>query len=209
MSTDPQRPQLPQSGMAMSIDDYSHLAQSATNAKYEYLNGRAWLLAGGSVGHDRIARNAAVAIDMHFASGPCTVFGSDVQVSIGVKSNGKEGYVYPDGTVSCDVADRRRGNKLIRSPQVVIEVLSPSTESMDRGMKLDAYKACPSIQEIVLVSQFAQHLEVYRRNTEDASLWSYQIYGPGSTVELISIDVSIAMAEIYRGIDFDEPLIDE
>jgi Uma2 family endonuclease len=209
MSIDPQHPQSPQPGGPMPVEDYFRLDQMAANAKYEYLDGSARYLSGGSVGHDRIARNTASAIEAYFASGSCTVFGSDVQVAIGVKSNGKEGYVYPDATVSCDVADRRRDNKLIRSPRIVIEVLSPSTESMDHGKKLDAYKACSTIQEILLISQFAQHIEIYRRNMSDASLWSYEIYNSGSIVELVSIDVRITMAEIYQGIDFDEPLIDE
>lgn len=87
----------------------------------------------------------------------------------------------------------------------MIEVLSPSTEPVDRGVKLDAYKACPTIQEIILVSQFAQHVEVYRRSEEE-NTWSYVLSGPGATIELASIDVQMAMDDLYRGIDFDEPL---
>ena len=63
-------------------------------------------------------------------------------------------YVHPDVTISCDVLDRRRGNRLIRSPRLIVEVLSPSTEILDRGMKLEAYKKYPTIQEIVLINQF-------------------------------------------------------
>lgn len=82
-------------------------------------------------------------------------------------------------------------------------------EDFDRGEKLDAYKACPTIQEIVLVSQFARHIEIYRRENEDAPDWNYAIYGPGAEVELRSVDISLTMDEIYQGIDFNEPLSDE
>jgi Uma2 family endonuclease len=208
MTTDPQRSPLSPGG-PMSVEEYLRLDQSARNAKYEYLDGVARLMSGGSVGHDRIARNVARFIEEHFLSGPCTVFGSDVQVLVGLKKNGKENYVYPDATVSCDVSDRRRDNKLIRSPRIVVEVLSPSTEPVDRGKKLKAYQACRSIQESVLISQFAQHVEVYRRSEEDETIWSYVIYGPDETVELSSVDVFLTMDEIYWGLNFDEELLEE
>src|SRR4030088_992432 len=112
MASDPQRTR-PHQGGPMTVEAYLRLELSTLNAKYEYLNGVARLMSGGSVGHDRIARNAAHLLDEQFASGPCTVFGSDVQVLLGTKASGKEHYVYPDATVSCDVADRRRDNKLI------------------------------------------------------------------------------------------------
>ncbi len=163
-------------------------------------------MSGGSVAHDRIARNIAHFIEEQFLTGPCTAFGAEVQVLIGVKTNGRKHYVYPDATVSCDVSDRRRDNKLICSPRIVFEVLSPSTEPIDRGKKLKAYRACSTIQEIALVSQFAQHVEIYRRDEEDSTTWSYTIYEPESMVELTSVDVQLAMDEMYKGINFDVPL---
>ncbi len=208
MSIDPQQEDLPQGG-PMSVQDYLYLDRNAFNAKYEYLDGSARLMDGGSAAHDLIAYNMRTALKLHFFSGPCTVFGSDMQTLVGMKPDGRENYFYPDVTVSCDVADRRRGNTLIRSPRIVVEVLSPGTETVDRGKKLEAYKACPSIQEIVLISQFAPYVEVYRRSEEDGASWSHAFYTSGSEVELASVDVRISMDEIYQDIDFDEPLIEE
>jgi hypothetical protein len=47
------------------------------------------------------------------------------------------------------------------------------------------------------------------RSEEDRATWSYEIYGPGATVKLSSVDVLLTMDEIYRGINFDEPLLEE
>ncbi len=204
VATDPH----PRQAGPMSVQEYLQFDQNTLGARYEYSDSVARLMSGGSIEHDRIARNMTNAIDTHFLSGPCTVFGSDVQTLVGSKSDGCEHYFYPDVTVSCDVADRRRGNKLIRSPRMVVEVLSPSTEFFDRGRKLELYEACQSIHEIVLVSQFARHVEVHRRE-EDGVTWSYQLYRPDEHVELMSVDVQISMNEIYKGINFDEPLIEE
>lgn len=207
MATNPQQ-QLPPNG-SMSVQEYHQLENHMTDAKYEYLDGIVRLMSGGSGEHDQIAYNVRAALSQHFRSGPCFVRGSDMQVHIGTQSSGKENYVYPDITVSCDVADRRRGNTLIQSPRMVVEVLSPSTEKIDRGRKLEAYKRSATVQEIVLISQFVQAIEVYRRNEQDDMIWHSVFYGPGSDIELKSIDVHLTLQEIYQGINFDEPLVGE
>ena len=209
MSIDPYPyAQQPHPGGAMSVEGYLQLARNSP-VKYEYLDGTARMMSGGSSEHDEIAYNVRNAINLHFQSGPCFVKGSDMQVLVGSKANGQRHYVYPDVTVSCDVADRRRGNALIRSPKIVVEVLSPSTEMTDRGPKLEAYKVCPTIQEIVLINQYTQFVEVYRRG-EDDTIWGHSAYsGSDAMVELASVDVYLTMDEIYKNIDFDEPLVDE
>lgn len=201
--------QEPPPGGPMSVEEYLELDKSVLNAKYEYLDDVARLMSGGTGEHDQIAFNMRAALGLHFLSGPCFVRGSDMQVYIGIKPSGKEHYVYPDATISCDVADRRRGTTMIRSPRLVVEVLSPSTEKIDRGPKLEAYKKCETIQEIVLIDQFVQAAEVYRRNGEDGTMWDHVFYGPNQGIELHCVDVYISMDEVYRGIDFDEPLVVE
>lgn len=208
MATNPWYAQPPRGGK-IPFEEYLALERAQPNARYEYLNGVARLMAGGSRAHDRISRNTAHAIEIHFLSGPCHVSGTDLKVLIGVKPDGRENRVFPDVTVSCDVADRRRDTTLVRSPRIVVEVLSPSTEAIDRGEKLVAYQNCPTIQEIVLINQFAPRVEIYRRESEEATDWNYTPYDPGSTIELRSVDIAITMDEIYQGIDFSEPLLEE
>lgn len=212
MATNPQRegPQRlgwPSKGKMMTEDAYHELEHLSPDRKYEYIDGIAYMLSGGSVAHDRITRNIGYALDLQLRSGPCSVFGVDVQVRIGTKRNGKPHYVYPDATVSCDEADRRPDNTLITSPRLVVEVLSPGTEVRDRGIKSKAYQQCPTIQEIVLVSQFAQYVEIWQRNEQEPDnlkVWSYRHYGPGDTIDFASIVVKIEIGEFYRGLEFDE-----
>ena len=188
----------------MSEAAFHQLEQLSPDRKYEYLNGMAYLMSGGSVAHDRITRNVGYALDSQLRSGPCRAFGADVQVLVGTKKDGKKHYVFPDATVSCDVADRRPENTLIESPRIVVEVLSPSTEARDRGAKFKAYQACPTMQEIVLMSQFAPYVEVWQRHEQDITAWHYRHYGPGDVVEMNSIDVHIDIADVYQGLDFEE-----
>ena len=186
----------------MSEAAFHELEHLSPDRKYEYLNGMAYLMSGGSVAHDRITRNVGYALDSQLRSGPCRAFGVDVQVLLGTKKDGH--YAFPDATVSCDVADRRPENTLIESPRVVIEVLSPSTEARDRGVKFKAYQGCPTMQEIALMSQFAQYVEIWQRDDQDITAWHYRHYGPGEIVEINSIDVQIDIADVYQGLDFAE-----
>ncbi|MEO7021296.1 MAG: Uma2 family endonuclease [Ktedonobacteraceae bacterium] len=206
MAIEPQS-NAPSCGGSMSEAEYLWLDKSATDARYEYIDGVARLMAGGTIEADEIGFNVRTALKQQFLNGPCKVFGPDVQVLIGTKQNGNNEYYYPDCTISCDVSDRSRGNKLIRSPHTVIEVLSPGTEKDDRGTKLAHYQALPTLYEIVLVSQFAPHVEVYHRVEVSARpLWEHTIYGSGQQVILPSMDIEIALDELYTGVNFDEPL---
>ena len=113
MATNPQREGYersgwPGKGKSMTEDAYHELERLSPDRKYEYLDGIAYMMSGGSVAHDRINRNIGNALDRQLGSGSCTVFGVDVQVLIGTKKSGKPHYVYPDATVSCDRADKRR-----------------------------------------------------------------------------------------------------
>jgi Uma2 family endonuclease len=200
MTIDPQRTQ-PRTGERMSVREYFALDYTFPDAKYEYQDGKVRLMSGGTKAHDDIAFNTRFALKQQFLSGPCSVQGSDMRVQVS-----ETAYFFPDVTITCDVADRRRDSKMIRSPRVVVEVLSPSTEKKDRNDKLRAYQACPTIQEIVLIDQFAPHVEIFRRREEDSCEWDHVFYEEGQEVELASVDVRIPIEEIYSGIDFDEPL---
>jgi Uma2 family endonuclease len=115
--------------------------------------------------------------------------------------------VYPDTIVSCHASDWRRGNTLVEAPCVVVEVLSPGTETKDRGMQFKAYQSCPTIQEIVLVNQYFPSVEVWQRNAEhpeDPHAWLYRHYGPNERVELPGLNLRLAIEDIYRNLHFED-----
>lgn len=189
-------------GGAMPEEEYHQLERLNPDRKYEYIAGVAYMMSGGSVGHDRLAYNVRSSFDTQLRSSSCTAFGVDVQVLVGIKHSGRRHYMYPDATVSCHPADSRLDNTLIEFPKVVVEVLSPSTETKDRGVKLKAYQKCPTIQEIVLVSQFAQYIEIWQRDPQNVEMWQYRHYSSGEVVDFASIDVHVNIEELYRGLNF-------
>jgi Uma2 family endonuclease len=216
MATNPRRdtehPDWPRSGKWMSEEEYHELEKLSPDRKYEYINGRAYMMSGGSVAHDLIGFNMRVLLAQALRGKSCRVFGPDVQVLVGIRKNGRPHYVYPDTTVSCNPTDSYLNNTLIESPQVVVEVLSPGTEVRDRGIKLKAYQQRPSIQEVVLVSQFAQHVEVWQRNEQepdDPKAWLYRHYEAGDTIELVSIGVHISIDDLYQDLNFIEDELED
>src|ERR1700686_2326626 len=142
----------------ISIEDYLILDKNSADARYEYLDGELRMLAGGSVYHSIIAANiSGIIYGLLGDNNPCTVYNSDIRLQLS-----KSRYVYPDVTISCDPRDQELGNT-IHYPRVVIEILSPSTEVIDRIKKFAYYRACASIQEYVMIDSQQILVEVYRR----------------------------------------------
>src|SRR5690242_11651326 len=112
----------------MTVQDYWNLEEHS-DTKYEYIDGYVYDLAGGTAAHSQIAINVTTALNQELQSGPCHVFNRDMRVQLS-----DDRYVFPDVTVSCDLADAVDDVTMIRSPRLVIEVLSNSTEAKDRGV---------------------------------------------------------------------------
>jgi Uma2 family endonuclease len=106
---------------------------------------------------------------------------------------------FPDVTVTCNADDYKRGSTTIRSPRLVVEVLSPSTASRDRGEKLLVYQSCMSIEDYVIISTQRQQVEVYHR--ESADDWHYRCYTAEQSVVLASVGLTIPIAEIFANTD--------
>jgi len=174
-------------GELMSIEIFEELAKDSIDIRYEYINGRAYAMSGGTANHSRLTGKMYRLIEEQLASGPCHAF-FDMYVAI---FNDRR--LLPDVVITCDLADYRNNAKLIRSPHIVVEVLSPATERIDRTEKFEAYKSLSSVQEYVLVNQKVQQVEVYRRVDD----WIAHIYGPGEEIELMSLDLYISLDELY------------
>jgi Uma2 family endonuclease len=174
----------------MTVKEYFHLDSDPT-ARYEYIEGYAVAMSGGSVGHEWIAKNLLRELDRYLQSGTCQTHTSDMKVVIPAIGS----YFLPDVTVSCDTNDNHIDTQALCSPRLIIEVLSPSTEAADRGYKFQGYQTLPSLQEYVLVSSRYQFVEIFRR--QKGEIWSYQACRPEQPVRLESIEIELLFAEIY------------
>jgi Uma2 family endonuclease len=177
--------------------DPSHLSfaeflawESRQEARHEYADGEIVALAGGTADHTTIALNVASAMKASLRGGPCRAFLSDILVEI---SSGRFGR-YPDVTVSCDSADQGTVTT-IRSPRVIVEVISESSEARDRGEKFEEYILLPSLVEYALIDSRRQHVTVFRRRDDVWTLAQTTDTGP---LEFASLGIRIDFDAVYE-----------
>jgi Uma2 family endonuclease len=165
--------------------------------RHEYVDGQIYAMTGGTVNHGRIALNIGSILSTRLRGSGCMVLNSDVKVQV-LESNSIS-YCYPDISVTCDERDRH-ADKFISHPCLIIEALSLSTEAYDRSKKFRKYRRSATLQEYVLVSTNDVCLDVYRRN--DRGKWEVETYLEGDLVELQSINLTVAIEQIYEDIIF-------
>lgn len=112
-------------------------------------------------------------------------------------------YYYPDVVVTCDPPG---GDAYYRTqPRLIIELVSPSIERIDRHEKMFAYKRVPNLQEYVLVLKDRMQIEVYRRQSDDS--WEPEIFAPPEElVHFASVGLALSVGEIYRNVRFQETI---
>lgn len=175
----------------LSEADYLEGERHAS-VKHEYVAGQVFAMAGASKTHGTLALNAAVALRNHLRGGPCRTWIADMKARVAADS----AYYYPDVVVSCDPRDLAADapQDYLEHPALILEVLSPATEHIDRREKLLAYRRLESVQEYVLVDQEKPWVEVYRRTPAG---WTQDIYESGEVVDLASVDLRLPMAALY------------
>ncbi len=156
--------------------------------RHEYVDGETYAMVGASDRHGLIAGNLHTALNVHLPE-RCQVFMADMKVR--VQTAERDIFYYPDVLVSCNPRDRERYYR--QYPCLVVEVLSPQTERLDRFEKSMFYRQLDSLEEYVLVSQDYRQIEVFRR----ADQWQVTTYTEGE-VPLRSVDLAVAMDAVYR-----------
>ncbi len=189
---------LPEPNPYLSPDEYLAI-ERASEGKSEYLDGEMFAMAGASERHNLIVSNLIRALGNRLAERPCRVYPGDLRIL--VVATGL--YTYPDVSVVCGeprlVQDRHQDNLL--NPQLLIEVLSPSTEAFDRGRKFEHYRAIPSLQEYLLVAQEKPVLEHFLR--EQGGAWRFSaVQGIDSALALPTLGIELPLVEVFRRVVF-------
>jgi len=175
----------------ISLEEY-HEIERTSEIKYEYIDGRIYAISGCTFEHSQIAINTLVALATHLRGKVCRVVNSDMKV---LPLDDENPSYHPDVTVTCNPDDYKHDSTIIRSPRLLVEVLSPSTEYKDRGKKLRDYQACPSVEEYAMISTRYQQVEIFYRTGE---VWTYRQFTAGQEVTLISMDLTLPISSIYE-----------
>lgn len=174
-----------------TFEEYLEL-EARSDVRHEFVDGFMFAMAGGTDNHNRIAINLIVLINAAAEAAGCNAFINDILV----RTPEEIGY-YPDVFVTCE--EQNDGSRIKRKPCFVIEVLSDTTEAIDRGEKLRHYRKIPSLQAYILVSQTAKLFETFRRLPDGT--WRYETLEEGG-LELPCVGFTLPLEDAYRGVNF-------
>ena len=181
----------------LSAEEYLEAERKATE-KHELMNGKIITMQGASLRHNRITGNLIAEIGSFLKNKTCEVFPSDLRVNIPSTNS----FCYPDLTIVCgkpELLDEHFDNLL--NPSVIIEVLSPSTESYDRGNKFFTYQQIPALKEYILVDSSAISIQTIVK--KDDGLWKFEsVSGLSAVLHISTIDQQILLSDIYRKVEF-------
>jgi Uma2 family endonuclease len=182
-----------------TFEEYLRREEKALE-KHEFYNGQIIKVMGGTDVHSEISMNIGTAIKIAVKSllRVYRVYNSDLKIRIEAADIG----VYPDALVICEQPQFWNNRRdIITNPLLIVEVLSPSTQSYDRLGKFELYKQIPSFQEYVLVN--TDDFGVETRFQEETDLWRIKKHtNPDDIIALRSIGASISMADVYEHIEF-------
>ena len=187
----------------LSPEEYITLERKAipdaNTVRSEYVNGKIVAMSGASRAHNLISGNIFGELRNHLKGSECEAYKGEMRVSTPSTSS----YFYPDVVVVCgeprfedDVFDT------LLNPIVIVEMLSPSTETYDRGEKFSHYRQLESLKEYIIVSQDKVNIERYLRKPDEWGYTSFQEIN--DVLSLTSIQCELPLQEIYERVTFPE-----
>jgi Uma2 family endonuclease len=177
-----------------SVKDYLE-SEKVSPVRREYFNGDVFAMAGASDNHNRIARNLVNTLSNHLKNSPCEPFFNDIKIRVTPNV-----YYYPDILVTCE--ENPESQYFRNNPILIIEIVSKSTERIDRREKVFLYQQIESLQEYVVVDQYQKKVQVHRRQANGGWI-TYLFNEEVDIVEFSSIDLTIPLPEIYTRVTFE------
>ncbi len=113
-------------------------------------------------------------------------------------------FTYPDISVVCGKPETLNNDNFnLLNPTVLVEVLSKSTKSYDRGDKFKLYRDIPTLKEYILIDSLSISIEVFRIN--EKSHWELEEYKViEETLSLPVLQLTIPITDIYDGVTFEQ-----
>ncbi|MEY3996198.1 MAG: hypothetical protein RL344_541 [Pseudomonadota bacterium] len=172
---------LPQTNHVMTTEEFLEWELQQID-RHQLYDGEIFAMAGGTAAHNATAGALYSELRQHLKGTPCRVFMSDMRVKVA------HNYFYPDVVVSCSPLDIQDPKLVeLNSPKIIVEVLSNSTASFDRGLKFAAYRTIDSLQEYLILDPDAKTAEVFRKNA--TGIWELHPSTPENPIiHLNSVD---------------------
>ena len=161
--------------------------------RHEFHRGEVFAMVGARRVHGLIALNIAASLKGQLKGSQCRVFADSMKVKVGADT-----ILYPDVFVTCDAADLRT-DQVFTAPTAVVEVLSPSTQSYDRGTKFTLYRSLPSVREYMLVDPDTREVQLFRRGAD--GLFTLHDMTGREEIPLDSVGCELLASDVFDGVE--------
>ncbi|MBI4749443.1 MAG: Uma2 family endonuclease [Acidobacteria bacterium] len=181
-----------------TLEEYFAL-ERVGNSRYEYWDGDIVCMSGGSEAYGRITGNVHAELHAQLKKSACTPFNTEIPI----KTPLLPPYRYPDASVACGTPNFEKifGIDVLTNPVLVVEVLSPYTEAVDRKEKFEAYKAIETVREYLLIAQNAPLITHYVKQ-ENHEWKRFDTADLTATLTLKAIGGTLAVSDVYAGVEF-------
>jgi Uma2 family endonuclease len=179
----------------LSFEDFLDWENTQTT-RHEFYRGEVFAMVGARRTHGMVAGNVFAGLKDQIKGSPCLAFIESMKVQPNFDS-----IFYPDVFVTCDAADLKT-DMVFRSPTVIVEVLSESTQAYDRGLKFTAYRQIAALKEYLLIDPETREVQLYRRNvggSNDGLFTLHDLTGKPQ-IELTSIAATLEAAVVFEGL---------
>ncbi|MCA0233814.1 MAG: Uma2 family endonuclease [Bacteroidetes bacterium] len=176
-----------------SVEEYFALEEKS-EIRHEFYYGEIIEMPGETTIANLIAGNIYVLLRILFKKTPFMVFDHDIKLMVHKKS-----YRYPDLVVIHQKGDHK---KYVTDPVLIVEVLSESTEDIDRDKKRLEYFGLSSLQYYLTIHQDEPVVEIYTRSGKS---WQFDFYTDiNEKVSLPFFDTQISLQDIFEGVSFEK-----
>jgi Uma2 family endonuclease len=183
----------------LSFEDWLAAERAATDQRSEFIAGEVFAMTGATETHNLIVANVVRELGNALKGKPCRVYPSDLKVRIEAENMG----TYPDAMVICgDRAFYDDRRDVVTNPTLIVEVLSESSEAYDRGNKFRHYRALPSLQAYLLLSQQRVQAELFVRQPDGS--WNLSVFAdPTDRIPLAAIGAELVLGEAYDKVELE------
>lgn len=161
--------------------------------RHEFHRGEVFAMVGARRVHNEVTGNVYSLLKGHLRGSRCRAYMETMKLRIA-----QDTILYPDVMVTCD-ADDLRAEQVFERPVLVVEVLSPTTQSYDRGAKFTLYRMVPSLREYLLIDPESREVQVFRRNAD--GLFTVHDLTGEATIGIHSIDCDLLIADVFDGVE--------
>jgi Uma2 family endonuclease len=167
--------------------------ENAQPDKHEFVRGEVFAMVGARRVHNTLAGNVYASLKQQLKGSPCQAFIETAKLQTAAGD-----IFYPDVFVTCDPQDLRT-EQIFSAPTVIVEVLSPSTQAYDRGLKFTLYRSLPSLREYALVDPDTREVQLFRRG--DDGLFTLHDLSGAPQLQFASIVCTVSAEDLFDGIE--------